>query len=94
MEETPVCAASDLIDDVGLEVDVERTRHVLSGGGLREKGAEAIIMGTRRTLDQTTIGLYTNVRQDSNAETRRKAHTETVLDGIQLPYVIGLPSAF
>lgn len=57
MEKTPVRAASDLIDDIGLEVDVERTGHVLSGGCLREKCAEAIIVGTRRTIDQATIRL-------------------------------------
>lgn len=72
VEKTPVRAASDLIDDIGLEVDVERTGHVLAGGCLREKCAEAIIAGTRRTINQTTIRLERHVRHLTNVETRQR----------------------
>ena len=57
MEETPVRTASDFIDDIGFKVDVERARHMLSGGGLREESTETIIVGRRRALNQTTIRL-------------------------------------
>lgn len=57
MEETPVRARTDLVDDVGLEVDVERTRYVLAGRRLGEERAEAIIVRRRGTLDKTTVGL-------------------------------------
>lgn len=30
VEKTPICAASNLIDDIWLEIDVERTRHMLA----------------------------------------------------------------
>ena len=57
VEETPVGAVTNLINDIGLEVNVERPRHVLARGRLREKGAEAIIVGRRRALQKATIGL-------------------------------------
>lgn len=57
MEKTPVCASLDFVDDIGLEVDVERSGHVFSRGRLGEEGGEAIIAGGRRTFLQTTIGL-------------------------------------
>lgn len=57
VEETPVGTIPDLVDDIGLEVDVKRPRHVLARGGLREEGAEAIIVVGGRGIDKTTIGL-------------------------------------
>ena len=45
------------LDDLS-GVDVERTRHMLSRGGLREEeSAETIIVMRRRTVDETTTGL-------------------------------------
>lgn len=44
MEQAPVRAVPDLIDDIGLQIDVERTRDVLSRGSLGEESAEAIII--------------------------------------------------
>ena len=87
VEETPVSAVSNLIDDIGLKVDVERPRHVLAGGGLREKGAEAIIVGRWRALHETTVGL----RQPSawNHATRMEdTHAETMLNSVELPCVV------
>lgn len=57
MEQTPVGARPDLVDDVGLEVDVQRAGHVLAGRGLREESAEAIVVRRGRALNKTTIGL-------------------------------------
>ena len=57
MEKTPVGAGSDLIDDVGLQVDVEGAGDVLARGGLREESAEAVIVGGRRALYKAPIRL-------------------------------------
>ena len=50
MEETPVGTVANLVDDIGLEVNVERPRHMLARGRLREKGAETIIVRGRGPL--------------------------------------------
>ena len=84
MEETPVCAASDLIDDVGLEVNVERARHVLARRGLREESAEAIVVSRGRALNETTIGLKTDL-DHIIVRKRVDTHAKTVLDGVELP---------
>jgi len=68
VEETAVSAGSDLIDDIGLEVNIEGTGNVFSGRGLREEGAEPVITGRGGTLDQTTIRLvkgFVRKRHDS-----------------------------
>ena len=84
MEETPVGTVSNLINDVGLQVNVERPRHVLAGGGLREKGTEAIIMGRRRALQKATVGL--GRPSDWNPKTGMEGtHAETMLNSVQLP---------
>lgn len=57
MEEAPVGSGPDLIDDVGLEVDVKRAGNVLARRGLGEEGAEAIVVGGGRAVNETTIGL-------------------------------------
>ena len=57
MEETPVGARPDLIDDVGLKVDVKRAGNVLARGGLGEERAETIIVGDC-AVSETTIGLF------------------------------------
>lgn len=46
MEETAVGTASDLIDDVGLKVNIKGTGDVFSGRSFREESAEAVV--TRR----------------------------------------------
>ena len=43
MEKTPVRASLDFVDDIGLEVDVERPGHVFARRRLGEEGAEAMI---------------------------------------------------
>ena len=57
MEQTPVGAVPNLVDDVGLKVHVERPRHVLARGRLREEGAEAIVVGRRGALQKAAVGL-------------------------------------
>ena len=44
VEKTPVGPGADLVDNVGLEVDVKRAGHVLARRGLREESAEAIVV--------------------------------------------------
>ena len=68
VEETPVGTVTNLINDVGLEIDVERPRHVLARGRLREKGAEAIIVGRRRALQKATVGLVRSQNACSQAQ--------------------------
>ena len=57
VEETPVGARPYLVDDIGLEIDVERTGHVLARGSFREESAEAVVVCGGRVLNETTIGL-------------------------------------
>lgn len=57
MEEAPVWAIPHFIDDVGLQINVERARYMLPGRSLREKSAEAIIILRRRAFDDAAIGL-------------------------------------
>jgi hypothetical protein len=57
MKETSVCSIPDLVDNVGLKINVKRTRNVLSRGRFGEKCAEAIIVGRGRTLENTTVRL-------------------------------------
>ena len=84
MEETPVGAGPDLIDDVGLEVDVKRAGDVLARRGLGEEGAEAIVVGGGGAVNETTIGLSAYL--DGNFGWGRvDTHAETVLDGVELP---------
>ena len=57
MEKTAVCTTSNLVDDVGFEVNVEGTGNVFSGRSFREKGAEPITTGRGITIDETAVGL-------------------------------------
>ena len=84
VEEAPVCARSDLIDDVGLKVDIEGTRHMLARRGLGEERAETIVVGRGGPLDETTIGL--SARVNTNARGKRvETHAQTVLNGVKFP---------
>ena len=49
VEEAPVWASLDLIDDIGLKVDVQGTGHVFARRSLGEESAEATVVG-RSTL--------------------------------------------
>ena len=60
VEETPVGTATNLVDDVGLEINVERSRDVLARGRLREESAEAIVVVRGRALEKATVGLENN----------------------------------
>ena len=57
VEETPVWAIPDLVNDIGLEVNVQRTGHVFARGSLREKGAEAMVVGASGAFNETTVRL-------------------------------------
>lgn len=84
VEETPVGARPDLVDDIGFEIDVKRARDVLSRRGLREESAEAVIVGRGRALNETTVRLLRYL--DASFECRRvDTYAETVLDGVELP---------
>ena len=56
MEETPIGASADLVDDIGLQVDIEGAWDVFSRGGLGEERAEAIVIHPR-AVDETAIRL-------------------------------------
>ena len=64
VKETPVRTIPDFVDDIGLKVDVQGARHVFARGCLREKRAEATIVGRRRAFKKTAIGLHSLVRID------------------------------
>ena len=93
MEKGSVGTSSDLIDDIGLEVDVERTRHMLARGGLREESAEAIVMSGGGSLNKTTIGLRNTVSDTGQMRIQQTTYAETVLDGVELPCNIVRSSA-
>jgi len=59
VEETSVCACPDLIDDIGLEINVQRPRHVFARGSLGEESAEAIIVSGWRAFLKPAIGTET-----------------------------------
>jgi hypothetical protein len=44
MEETSIRTTSDFIDDIGLEINVERTGHMFARRSLGEEGTEAIVI--------------------------------------------------
>jgi len=77
VEETAVGTGSDLIDDIGLEVNIEGTGNVFSGRGLREEGAEPVITRRDRIPGQTTIRLvkgFVRKRHDSTRSTAKYSH--------------------
>ena len=92
MEQTPVGARPNLVDNVGLEIDVERAGHVLAGRGFREESAEAIVVGGGRALNKTTIGLWLGLDEEMECK-RVETHAKTVLDGVELPCNIVRSSA-
>jgi hypothetical protein len=57
MEEGPVGTSSNLIDDIGFEIDVKGPGNMFSRAGFREEGGEAAIVLRWRPLDDATIGL-------------------------------------
>lgn len=57
MEETTIGTTSDLIDDIGLKVNVEGTGNVFSGGSFGEESAEPVITRRGRVPHQTAIRL-------------------------------------
>ena len=75
VEETSVGTSSDLVNDIGLKIDltsvvaslehsmthIERSRNVLAGSGLGEESRESIILSSGRSIHQSTIGLNISV---------------------------------
>lgn len=57
VEETPVRAVPDLVNNIGLEIDVQGTGHVFARGSFGEESAEATIVVRRRLLNKATVGL-------------------------------------
>ena len=60
VEQASVGSRSDFVDDVGLQVDVERSGDVLAGAGLGEESREAVVIGAG-LIHQSTIGLHISV---------------------------------
>ena len=56
MEETAVRTGSNLVDDIGLKIDVDGTGNVFSGRSFGEERAEPAIR-SGRACEQTTVGL-------------------------------------
>ncbi len=56
MEEGTEGTGADLVDDVGLQVDVDGAGDVLAAAGLAEEGGEAVIVLGRAALEDATIG--------------------------------------
>ena len=56
VEEASIWASLDLINDIGLEVNVKGSGHVFARRSLREESAEATIVG-RSSFHQTTVRL-------------------------------------
>jgi hypothetical protein len=54
VEELAVLAGTDLVNDVGLEVDVQRAGHVFASTGLGEEGAESIILKAKFVVNPTS----------------------------------------
>ena len=57
VEKTSVRAVPDLIDDIGFKIDVEGTGNMFARRSLREKCAEAAVVGRRRAFHETSIWL-------------------------------------
>lgn len=86
MEKTPVRASLDFVNDIGLEVDVERPRHVFPRGRFGEEGAEAFVAGGGGTFFKAAIGLRNGAsRAIADLKRRSATHAETVLNSVQLP---------
>ena len=92
MEQAPVRARSDLIDDVRFEIDVKRPGDMLARRRFGEERAETIVVGRGGILSKTTVGLPKHVNA-RNCGRRVDTHAETVLNGVELPCNIVRSSA-
>ena len=84
MEETPVYATPNLIDDVRFQIDVEGTRNVFARRGLREEGTETVVVG--RAIDETTVGLDRGDQALPGPQSDG-THAQTMLDSVELPWI-------
>jgi hypothetical protein len=62
VEEAPVCAGSDFIDDVGFQINVKGARYMFAWRRLREERAEAVIVGRGWTIEDAAIGLQDDLQ--------------------------------
>jgi len=63
MEQVSVLTVTDLINHIGLKIDVDGSGNVLSATSFREKSGEALIAGALVLLtSEVTIGLQLRVR--------------------------------
>ena len=63
MEQVSVLTVTDLINHIGLKIDVDGSGNVLSAASFREKSGEALIAGALVLLtSEVTIGLQLRVR--------------------------------
>lgn len=85
MKEAPVRAAPNFVNDVGLKVNVERTRHMLAGRGLREESAEALPSELVGAIHKATVRLYIMLSELRGVWQGGKTHAKTVLSSVQLP---------
>jgi hypothetical protein len=54
VEKLAVLTGTNFVDDVGLEVDVERAGHVFAGTRFGEKGAESVILKSKFVVNPTS----------------------------------------
>jgi hypothetical protein len=58
VEERAVGTGLDIVDDTRLEVNVDRTGHILATAGLGEERRKASVVLGRSGISQTTVGLF------------------------------------
>ncbi len=63
VEERTEGAGADLVDDVGLQIDVDRAGHVLAAAGLAEESRETVIVLRGAALEDASIGAETVLGQ-------------------------------
>lgn len=62
MEERPIQASLDIVDDAGFKINVQGAGNMLSRARLREEGRKAGISGRWRAFHDTTIRLEEYMR--------------------------------
>ena len=79
MEERAEGAGADRVDDIRLEIDVDRAGDMLAGSSLAEEGAEAFVVLARRRIRDAAVG-----REALRGQNAPGASTH-VLESVQLP---------
>jgi hypothetical protein len=84
VEEVLVGTAANLVNDIGLQVNVERARDVFALGRLGEKGGESIVAFGDRAFGDAAVGLGAILARALFSELAT-THSETVFDSVELP---------